>query len=558
MTQTPAEVVWVGLGHLAQAICDEIETGAPDLIVVLHCSGAVVWRGVTRWWAATRTTPLPPCVSARIGQATPNEYVKTYGGLYEWGIIDPHRAGHMLAWASRHPAWHAAMQVRIHAALDTTAPRSILVVDDVVHDGWTALTALGVLMGVAPEAHLSLMAGVPENWREVLGRTWIDAYHPGLAERMAAQWQEDKQELFPEKWWREPGFIWPQLVSGLTQGTEDALASRPLAECLPESAYLARYLPPTAWLVFSHWVAVTLDQRIDAWAPGAEPLPAPTSPAHPRPRKHMPKFEELVCARAWLQRWNTLEEYAAHAHASLAAVADLLAQWLDKGYFIRRTEGEVTQYAGRLEAGVLAYDPYTGAAETQVHRYLLDRRAVVTPFAVEYARAAPERAGAPVLVPVPAEHGIAVEGRLLHMELGPQDVLEALYEDTHAGETPYPTYAAALAAGVPALAVAVLHDFMDVEQVYYGAEPSDLAFVLEPGLSPDEAGRRLAEQAAASLTATTFAQDTDGITYLADAIAAGIITRLTPYYRDALLQLAGDAPDLRAARLRLAQRKGLV
>ena len=71
MTQTAADEVWEAFWHLATAICNEIETTAPDLIVVLHCSGAVVWRAVERLWSARCAQPLPPSVSARISQASP-------------------------------------------------------------------------------------------------------------------------------------------------------------------------------------------------------------------------------------------------------------------------------------------------------------------------------------------------------------------------------------------------------------------------------------------------------------------------------------------------------
>ena len=38
-------------------VCTEIEHGKPDLIVVLHGSGAVAWHGVQRLWPP-RAWPL--------------------------------------------------------------------------------------------------------------------------------------------------------------------------------------------------------------------------------------------------------------------------------------------------------------------------------------------------------------------------------------------------------------------------------------------------------------------------------------------------------------------
>ena len=89
--------------------------------------------------------------------------------------------------------------------------------------------------------------------------------------------------------------------------------------------------------------------------------------------------------------------------------------------------------------------------------------------------------------------------------------------------------------------------------VYYRRDKSNLEFALDPGISDIEKGDRLATLAVTSLTAETFEQGKDGIQYLIDTIAAGVETRLTPYYRAALLRRAGNAPDLDITRQRLAQ-----
>jgi hypothetical protein len=74
---------------------------------------------------------------------------------------------------------------------------------------------------------------------------------------------------------------------------------------------------------------------------------------------------------------------------------------------------------------------------------------------------------------------------------------------------------------------------------------------------PEIKAQELARLAAESLTAETYAGGTDGIRNLADAIVNGIETPLTPYYRAAVLALAGDAAHLETSRKRLAHERGL-
>jgi len=85
-----------------------------------------------------------------------------------------------------------------------------------------------------------------------------------------------------------------------------------------------------------------------------------------------------------------------------------------------------------------------------------------------------------------------------------------------------------------------------------------LDFVLQDDISVAEKAERLAQLAVESVTSKTFPAGRDGIRYLADAICHGIQTLLTEPYRQAVLRLVGDAPDLEEARLRIARQKCLI
>ena len=75
--------------------------------------------------------------------------------------------------------------------------------------------------------------------------------------------------------------------------------------------------------------------------------------------------------------------------------------------------------------------------------------------------------------------------------------------------------------------------------------------------SAQEKAARLAQLAVDSVTPETFRENRDGIYYLMDAIRRGIHTPLIEPYKEAILRLAGDAPNLEEVRQRIARQKGI-
>jgi hypothetical protein len=107
------------------------------------------------------------------------------------------------------------------------------------------------------------------------------------------------------------------------------------------------------------------------------------------------------------------------------------------------------------------------------------------------------------------------------------------------------------------IGIDTLARFHGKDQVFFLAPVPNLNFVLDPEMSKEEKGHRLADKAIESLNELTYPSGTDGICYLMDAIDQGVETPLTAAYRGALLALADHAPDLVTARERLATRQGL-
>ena len=552
---TPADV-WAALGRLAATICTELETNRPAVVVVIHRSGAVVWHAVATVWAATRTQPLPPVVTVLIDRAAADGCAEEVL-LNEWEYEDPKYVGNTVACVAQRTEWRAALAARLQAAVGDFPPARILVVDDVVDQGCTAITALGLIWALLPQADAVLYAGLPGRWRETLGRHWIERFHPTVAAEMAANWEHDKADLFDEgTGWKAPDFCWQRLVSGLASGLEPLSSiplasisqlSIPLAFALPYPRYLTHYMAPAQWLEFPDWVYATVTAEMRAWlaAPqAAPPAPVPTSW---QPQRYVLRVAELVWAQAWLREWSTLAEFAQHCRAAVADIEPIVRRLVAEGEFAGRVENGVTQYRRKIQFALVTADAWFGRYWGWLSQEIVEERPAVTPFAVEYARSAFEQAGAPMLIMVGSGQGTPVCGRLLLYGSGndrigqPESILNCCSTAGDAGVT-----------------VECFKEFEGIAEVYAIHHTANLDFVLDQAVADAEKGRLLAELAVGSLTPETVAQGTDGIQYLINALALGVETRLTPYYRDALFQMAGAAPDLPTARRRLLDAKGIV
>ena len=97
------------------------------------------------------------------------------------------------------------------------------------------------------------------------------------------------------------------------------------------------------------------------------------------------------------------------------------------------------------------------------------------------------------------------------------------------------------------MAVRELPGFAGLPVVLYAAGAPNLPEVIPDDIPVAEKAETLARLAIASLTPDMAAAGHDGIRYLSDAIAQGIVTPLTESYRQAVLRLTG-APDLTATR----------
>lgn len=173
---------------------------------------------------------------------------------------------------------------------------------------------------------------------------------------------------------------------------------------------------------------------------------------------------------------------------------------------------------------------------------ITEKRPVRTPFSVEYARLSNSRGGAPTLVPVET-CGAAVNAMLLvlrdHVSVArAKDMLwrretKQVGSDKQYRELKKPTANTVL--------IKELIEFEGVELVLYVDFPP-------VGKLQTPTAYELASAAANS--ARVLATDEDGITYLRNAMAAGVETPLTTGYEQAILELT-NASSLEEAREKL-------
>lgn len=102
-----------------------------------------------------------------------------------------------------------------------------------------------------------------------------------------------------------------------------------------------------------------------------------------------------------------------------------------------------------------------------------------------------------------------------------------------------------------------LYDFSGIDVVFYTRIGANLSEILDPEVSPDKKARLLAYLAIESLTIETYDRKRDGIEYLLENLDAGVETPLSHDYKEVILKLADEAPNLTQARMLHARKKGL-
>ncbi len=217
----------------------------------------------------------------------------------------------------------------------------------------------------------------------------------------------------------------------------------------------------------------------------------------------------------------------------------------------------------RLPNGILAYGSLLTKPGNGIKSITISQEPnVVTPFPVEYARRSHTRAGAPTLVPVPEGCGAHVTGAIfvLKPDTEIKKAKDLLFRrEKHKEADKSISYDdSAQRAKKDALVIETLRHFHGFGEIYFTLLQANLAEILDPSNSPERKAVLLARAAIDSVTSQTFKAGLDGIQYLQDNLKAGIETPLSKLYEAAIIEMAGNAPNLSKARLSIAREKGII
>jgi hypothetical protein len=544
-----------GLHTLARLACNQIERCAADLVLVGMPGGQGTLLATQALWSETRTVPFPPVAAIHLSE----QHVANYAQLphrangyrlagFALGILE---AGPYLAWVHRQSAWQAELRAAVEAALGPgRAPTSVVVLGERDPEEITAPLALGLLASVYPAAHARYVSGPgglfdsATYWPIHLIEAWLNGSQLATASALAAD---------PEIWGSIGGDLISLALGGETTGS-DSLAWQAYGTDHPAVARLSGYFPRADLLALPGWAADTFQQMIVArHRTLTRPRRRPRSgqkPPRSRPYLLTPTFK--IGRELWLRRRLTAAEAAHSAGITEEEAVQSLERDLTPGLLEAEAAGAdgLRIYCLRNRVGILAYGSLRADPGPGLTPYVERRIALTTPFPVEYVRSSPTRAGAPVLVPVPAGYGAPAPAEVLVLtpEVDRETagvLLQRRKLDRASDDDMW------FAADAEEMAVRELPGFAGLPVVLYAAGAPNLPEVIPDDIPVAEKAETLARLAIASLTPDTAAAGHDGIRYLADAIAQGIVTPLAEPYRQAILRLTGTA-DLAAAHAAVA------
>ena len=212
--------------------------------------------------------------------------------------------------------------------------------------------------------------------------------------------------------------------------------------------------------------------------------------------------------------------------------------------------------------GILAYGSLISNPGREI-KEITDRTIVEvkTPFAVEYARKSRTRADSPTLVPVANEKGISVKANIfvLNTDVQIDAAKDILYRrEMHEVGNFEKKYPQSNNPNIDKVIIEEITSISGVDIVLSTRIGTNIPEILDENHTAQEKAGLLANLAIKSVTKNTFFNNNDGIRYLDTAIQDGVITRLTELYKQVLLNLTDNSPDLNEARLWVAKQNNLI
>jgi len=211
---------------------------------------------------------------------------------------------------------------------------------------------------------------------------------------------------------------------------------------------------------------------------------------------------------------------------------------------------------GILAYGSLIADPGWEIKEL-THSTIAD---VETPFSVEYARTSHTRSGAPTLVPIPDEKGITVKSFIFVLKPNTRikSAKNILFRrEIHQVGNRSKIYIHSNNPRVNKTIVDEIPKFKGIDVVLSTRIGVNLPAIVDEHITDQKKAEQLARLAINSINESTFFTCQDGIHYLNTAMHYGVMTKLTDLYKQAIIRLTDNSPNLEEARLWVARQHGL-
>jgi hypothetical protein len=316
----------------ACCVCDNIREYQPDVILALMHSG---WGPVFTaqiLWEQTQAEPFPPVARSSLGRGKIDIFSETFNlvgtdmfvGQYSSDI----NIGKLLAWASSRGDWHAQLWQQVGEVMQSPAdPRRILVVDDCIHEGSTAILTLGLLRRVYPQSDVRFLDArgwYRSDYRDIIMSVFLPA-----------------SELFPDG--KAPSnevqmhLGW--VAVGSENNCEDSLSWQPISEDSPDVQALSMYRSASEWVEASRALYAILEQYIRERAAAY----APTQP-DTRYSNFSLWASWLVMAGIWLENGISRRQMVQRYGFSSQGAQDNLEKWMEWNYLEPQGHGRGMRY----------------------------------------------------------------------------------------------------------------------------------------------------------------------------------------------------------------------
>ena len=242
-------------------VCDNILDYQPDLVLVLMHSGWGPVFAAQALWQLTQSRPFPPVARSNIGRekigifenAHHLDTTSFFVGEYS-STID---IGKLLAWLTSRTDWREQLRQQVAEVMPSANdPGRILVVDDTIHEGSTAILTLGLLEWSYPQADVRFLNA--DSWyRSDYREFMLAALVPG-------------DELFPDG--KLPSDEVKNHLASVAVGSEnvaeDSLCWQPVSLDSPAVQALSSYRPARYWMMASRQIYSIIAREVASRAAG--------------------------------------------------------------------------------------------------------------------------------------------------------------------------------------------------------------------------------------------------------------------------------------------------